>query len=60
MTPQQYISRIRNKRKQEYARKYLAWYDKARLNRDTCPEPDGLGVMAAQAVRMRIHQLVHA
>ena len=57
-----YINRIRNEKKRLYATEYLAWYNQVSLDNETMPSWRKLGLtyMGAQAVRMRVHQLIHA
>ena len=48
-----YVPGIRNPDKREYGIRYLET-----LKRDCCdPDPDGISHMAAQAVRMRLHEI---
>ena len=54
-----YIKRIRNKKKQAYARAYLKWIlagEKGRLG----PDEGDLSIMAAQGVRMELHDLLES
>ena len=47
-----YVNRIRNKNKKKYAQKYLKWLQKG--ERGDSPEAEGIGIMAAQAVRLEL------
>ena len=52
---ERYIYRMRNRDKREYALRYFNYL--AGFSRE--PEPANLSVMAAQAVRMRLHDIVY-
>ena len=45
---ERYVDRIHNKNKKKYAREYLKWLQEG----GDSPEAEGIGVMAAQAVRL--------
>ena len=47
---ERYVDRIRNENKKKYARQYLKWLQEG--ERGDSPEAEGIGVMAAQAVRL--------
>ena len=56
---EQYISRIRNKGKRDYAKAYLAWYRNDGVTIESEPSPKGFGInfMTGQAVRQHIWNL---
>jgi len=53
---QNYISRIKNVPKKEYAKKYFDWILKGEIGR--CPDKGSLSAMGAQAVEMNISDLM--
>ena len=53
MSAQAYIRRIRNAAKRDYATRYWAWLSRAGPHPD---EPEELSYMAAQAVRLQLHE----
>lgn len=55
---EQYVRRIRNKVKRQYAAAYMGYLYRTL---DHCPEhPKNLPVMAGQAVRLNLHALIKA
>ena len=55
----QYISKIRNPEKKDYALRYAIWLMRSKDDRQVivAPVPFQLGAMAAQAVRMRLNAI---
>lgn len=58
-TMQRYINRIRNDEKRDYATRYAIWLQRSPEDRAVVvePVPFHLSHMAAQAVRMRLHDI---
>jgi hypothetical protein len=51
-----YLNLIRNKAKREYGWAYLAWLRNGAVG--IAPDHPGLGAMAAQAVRLSLHEIL--
>lgn len=51
-----YVNRIRNKKKKDYAEKYLCWKTEMRKEE---PEVNVLSYIAAQAVRMTLNEILN-
>ena len=55
-----YLGKIRNALKRSYGRCYLRWIEEGRQEGKEPPKPENLSLMATQAVRMRLEELLGA